>query len=38
MSPREAMNMDPRQRLLLQETWKALEDAGYGSKSFEDEK
>ncbi|MBL4971619.1 beta-ketoacyl synthase N-terminal-like domain-containing protein [Bacillus halotolerans] len=38
ISPREAMNMDPRQRLLLQETWKALEDAGYGSKSFEDEK
>ncbi len=22
--------MDPRQRLLLQEAWKALEDAGYG--------
>jgi len=30
ISPREAMNMDPRQRLLLQESWKALEDAGYG--------
>lgn len=31
ISPREAMCMDPRQRLLLQETWKALEDAGYGT-------
>ncbi|MFZ7774523.1 SDR family NAD(P)-dependent oxidoreductase [Bacillus velezensis] len=38
LSPREAANIDPRQRILLQETWKALEDAGYGSKSFEDEK
>ncbi|MEJ2116720.1 MAG: SDR family NAD(P)-dependent oxidoreductase, partial [Alphaproteobacteria bacterium] len=31
ISPREADSMDPRQRLLLQETWKALEDAGYGA-------
>ncbi len=30
ISPREANDMDPRQRLLLQESWKALEDAGYG--------
>jgi polyketide synthase PksN len=30
ISPREAENMDPRQRLLLQESWRALEDAGYG--------
>ena len=30
ISPREAEAMDPRQRLLLQEAWAALEDAGYG--------
>ena len=30
ISPREAELMDPRQRLLLMESWKALEDAGYG--------
>ncbi|MQA07913.1 MAG: SDR family NAD(P)-dependent oxidoreductase, partial [Pseudonocardiaceae bacterium] len=30
VSPREAEVMDPRQRLLLQEMWRALEDAGYG--------
>ncbi|KAF1018226.1 MAG: 3-ketoacyl-CoA thiolase [Burkholderia gladioli] len=30
ISPREALAMDPRQRLLLQESWNALEDAGYG--------
>ncbi|MEL7145031.1 MAG: SDR family NAD(P)-dependent oxidoreductase, partial [Bacteroidota bacterium] len=30
ISPRDAEDMDPRQRLLLQEAWKALEDAGYG--------
>ncbi|WP_157998054.1 type I polyketide synthase [Ornithinibacillus scapharcae] len=38
ISPREASYIDPRQRLLLQETWKALEDAGYGPKSFKGEK
>ncbi|MGN8845909.1 SDR family oxidoreductase, partial [Niallia sp. HCP3S3_B10] len=38
ISPRDAETMDPRQRLLLEETWKALEDAGYGSKSFENDK
>ena len=31
ISPREAELMDPRQRLLLMESWKALEDAGYGA-------
>ncbi len=30
ISPAEAEKMDPRQRLLLQESWRALEDAGYG--------
>ncbi len=30
ISPREAESMDPRQRLLMQEAWRALEDAGYG--------
>ncbi len=30
ISPLEAESMDPRQRLLLQESWNALEDAGYG--------
>ncbi|HXO69238.1 MAG TPA: SDR family NAD(P)-dependent oxidoreductase, partial [Bradyrhizobium sp.] len=30
ISPREAEAMDPRQRLLLQEAWAALENAGYG--------
>ncbi|MCP5002639.1 MAG: SDR family NAD(P)-dependent oxidoreductase, partial [Planctomycetes bacterium] len=29
ISPREAMNMDPQERLFLQASWKALEDAGY---------
>ncbi len=35
ISPREADNMDPRQRLLLEESWKALEDAGYGPTTLE---
>ena len=34
ISPREAETMDPRQRLLLQESWKALEDAGYGTRQI----
>uniref|UniRef100_UPI000E3248F9 SDR family NAD(P)-dependent oxidoreductase n=1 Tax=Steroidobacter cummioxidans TaxID=1803913 RepID=UPI000E3248F9 len=29
ISPREAMNMDPQERLFLQEAWRALENAGY---------
>ncbi|MBB4730090.1 SDR family NAD(P)-dependent oxidoreductase [Xanthomonas arboricola] len=34
ISPRDAAAMDPRQRLLLQEAWHALEDAGYGDAQF----
>ena len=34
ISPREASGMDPRQRLLLQEAWNALEDAGFGPKQL----
>ncbi|HEX8617120.1 MAG TPA: SDR family NAD(P)-dependent oxidoreductase, partial [Thermoanaerobaculia bacterium] len=33
ISAEEAMCMDPQQRLFLEESWKALEDAGYGGKS-----
>ncbi|WP_186320040.1 SDR family NAD(P)-dependent oxidoreductase [Paenibacillus sp. Y412MC10] len=32
ISPKEAEWIDPRQRLLLQEAWRALEDAGYGEE------
>lgn len=38
ISPREAEQIDPRQRLLLEETWKALEDAGYGRELLESER
>lgn len=34
ISPREAEQMDPQQRLLLTYAWKAIEDAGYASKSL----
>ncbi|AND15926.1 non-ribosomal peptide synthetase [Rathayibacter tritici] len=30
IAPKEARRTDPRQRLLLQESWRALEDAGIG--------
>lgn len=29
ISPREALNMDPQERLFLQEAWRAMENAGY---------
>ncbi len=34
ISPREADSMNPHQRLVLQESWKALENAGYDPKSL----
>ena len=37
ISPKEASSMNPQQRLVLQEGWKAIEDAGYNPKSFSDE-
>jgi acyl transferase domain-containing protein/aryl carrier-like protein len=37
MSPREAELVDPRQRLLMQEMWRALEDAGYGETTVAEE-
>ena len=38
LSPREAEGMDPRQRLLLQEAWNALEDAGCGPRQLQNRK
>jgi polyketide synthase PksN len=38
IAPREAESMDPRQRLLLEEAWKALEDAGYGKQRLNEDK
>ena len=34
ISPREARAMNPHQRLILQESWKGLEDAGYDPGSL----
>lgn len=34
ISPRDAESMNPHQRLVLQESWKAIEDAGYNPKSL----
>ncbi|MCP4268259.1 MAG: methyltransferase, partial [Candidatus Brocadiaceae bacterium] len=36
ISPREAESMNPHQRLVLQEGWKAIEDAGYNPKTLSD--
>ena len=34
ISPKEAELMDPQQRLFLEESWKAIEDAGYSPKTL----
>jgi 3-oxoacyl-(acyl-carrier-protein) synthase len=34
ISPLEANQMDPRQRLLLQTSWRAIEDAGYATRDL----
>ncbi len=34
ITPRDAENMDPQERLFLQESWKALEDAGYAASQL----
>jgi acyl transferase domain-containing protein/acyl carrier protein/SAM-dependent methyltransferase len=34
MTPREAENIDPQERIFLQESWKALEDAGYSPSNL----
>lgn len=34
ISPLDAAIMDPQQRLVLEHTWKAMEDAGYSSKDL----
>ncbi|MFE4053273.1 SDR family NAD(P)-dependent oxidoreductase [Streptomyces sp. YIM B13518] len=36
ISPHEAMSMDPQERLFLQESWNALEDAGYTRRRLAD--
>ncbi|MFF4407200.1 SDR family NAD(P)-dependent oxidoreductase [Streptomyces sp. NPDC001404] len=36
ISPHEAMSMDPQERLFLQESWNALEDAGYTRQRLAD--
>ena len=38
ISPIEAERMDPRQRILMQEIWHALEDSGYNKNSLNNNK
>ena len=35
LSPREAMDMDPQERLFLQASWEVMEDAGYTREEVE---
>ncbi|GMQ63944.1 SDR family NAD(P)-dependent oxidoreductase [Vallitalea maricola] len=35
ISPREAMNMDPQERLFIESCWQVLEDAGYTKNQLE---
>lgn len=35
IAPQEAIYMDPQQRLFLEESWKALENAGYAGKNMQ---
>lgn len=37
ISPREAETIDPQERLFLEVTWEALEDAGYYPEAFQNE-
>lgn len=34
LSPREAVQMDPQQRIFLETSWKAIEDAGYNPETL----
>jgi len=34
LSPKEAESMNPHQRLILQESWKSIEDAGYNPRKL----
>ena len=36
ITPKEAIDMDPRQRIFLQEAWSTFEDAGYMGKRIQD--
>lgn len=38
ITPIEAESMDPRQRILLEEMWHALEDAGYGEEELKNDR
>jgi acyl transferase domain-containing protein/acyl carrier protein len=38
ISPKEAEMMDPQHRLFLEESWKALEDAGYSDEELDGKK